>query len=120
MAIKAKATLALVVATAASLANAQFGPLPRECTFTAYTSTDCSGESVPKTVPHYADCWVAPLQSYKLEGPECYAITVEAFADQECGFPNVYNFAEAHPITRAGCYNFATNPQSGYFFFRNC
>ncbi|KAH8163793.1 hypothetical protein CIB48_g4477 [Xylaria polymorpha] len=111
-----KATLTLAIAATAGLASAQFFPPTRECTFTTYTSSDCTGDPVPRTVPHYADCWVGALASYSLQGPECYDITVEGFANEECGWPNVYGFSEAHPISRAGCYTFTSNPQSAFYF----
>ncbi|KAI1122693.1 hypothetical protein F5Y10DRAFT_253462 [Nemania abortiva] len=111
-----KATLALVVTAIAGLASAQI-PVHRDCTFAAYTTSDCTGDPVPKSVPHYADCWVGALESYSLEGPECFGIAVEGFGDNDCGFPYINVFSEAHPISRAGCYTFTTNPQSAYWFF---
>ncbi|KAI0540498.1 hypothetical protein GGR58DRAFT_132590 [Xylaria digitata] len=114
-----KPALALVIAAAVGLANAQFFPPMRECTFKSYTSSDCTGDPVAPSVPHYASCWVGALESYSLEGPECYLLTVEGFGDKECGYPYVNVFSEAHPISRAGCYKFTTNPQSAFWFFVN-
>ncbi|KAI0975178.1 hypothetical protein F4678DRAFT_419547 [Xylaria arbuscula] len=111
-----KATLALVTATAASLVSAQL-PINRNCTFTAYTSSDCTGDPVPASVPHFASCWIGALESYLLEGPECYEVTVEGFGDDDRGFPYINVFSEAHPLSEAGCYTFTTNPQSAYWFF---
>ncbi|KAI1314038.1 hypothetical protein F5Y03DRAFT_335954 [Xylaria venustula] len=111
-----KTTLALVATAATSLVSAQL-PIQRNCTFSAYTSTDCTGDPVPPTVPHFASCWVGALQSYLLSGPQCFEVTVEGFGDDECGYPYQNVESEAHPLFEAGCYTFTSNPQSAYWFF---
>ncbi|KAI1323426.1 hypothetical protein F5Y16DRAFT_345253 [Xylariaceae sp. FL0255] len=115
-----KTIFALVLAAAAGLTKAQF-PIMRDCTFNAYTSTDCSGDAVSSSVPYYVTCFAdagVALPSFSLEGPECYEIAVNGYSDDVCGgAPDAFDYAEAIPVDEAGCYQFESGILSATWSF---